>query len=117
MHATTNVHMTLNDHDLPLPIEVQHEFTGELFPWRGPSPFHFVAIPDHIASELHALSPLVTYGWGVIPVAVRIGDTEFTTSLFPKDGGYLLPVKDAVRRAEDLADGDEITVEMTIRPG
>jgi hypothetical protein len=109
--------MTANDTGFPLPIEVQHEFTGELFPWRGPSPYHFVAIPDHIAAELRALSPLVTYGWGVIPVAALIGETRFTTSLFPKDGGYLLPVKDAVRSAEDLADGDEVTVQMTIRPG
>lgn len=109
--------MTLSGTDFPLPIEVQHTFTGELFPWRGPSPFHFVPVPDGIAAELHALSPLVTYGWGVIPVTARIGETGFTTSLFPKDGGYLLPVKDAVRNAEDLADGDEVTVQLTLRPG
>jgi hypothetical protein len=48
-------------------------------------------------------------------VRVRIGDTDFTTSLFPKDGGYLLPIKDAVRKAEGLALGDGVLVEMAIR--
>ena len=57
---------------------------------------------------------LVTYGWGVIPVTVRIGETEWTTSLFPKNGGYLVPIKDVVRRAEGLALGDEPTVALTI---
>ena len=48
----------------------------------------------------------VSYGWGVIPVTVRIGEHEFTTSLFPKDGGYLVPIKDMVRKAEGLVLGD-----------
>jgi hypothetical protein len=51
----------------------------------------------------------------VIPVEARIGEVAFTTSLFPKDGGYLLPLKNAVRKPEGLAAGDEVSVEMTIR--
>ena len=58
---------------------------------------------------------MATYGWGVIPVAARIGDVDFTTSLFPKDGGYLLPLKDAVRKPSGITVGDEVTVEMTIK--
>ncbi|HEX2989748.1 MAG TPA: DUF1905 domain-containing protein, partial [Anaerolineales bacterium] len=57
---------------------------------------------------------LVTYGWGVIPVHVRIGSTEYTTSLFPKDGRYLVPVKASVRKAEDLQEGDTVTVRLEI---
>ncbi len=105
---------TDRDLPLPLPLEVRFEFAGELWYWRGPSPYHFVTVPEDASAELRALSPLVTYGWGVIPVSVRIGNTEFTTSLFPRDGGYALPIKDAVRLAEGLADGDELTVELTI---
>ncbi len=56
----------------------------------------------------------MSYGWGVIPVAAQIGDTEFTTSLFPKDGGYVVPVKDAVRRAEELEIGDTVTVGLHV---
>ena len=65
---------------------------------------------------MRSLSPLVSYGWGVIPVSVRIGETEWETSLFPKDGLYAIPIKDAVRRAEGLTDGDAVTVELTVRP-
>jgi hypothetical protein len=93
---------------------VHLEFRGEITYWRGPSPFHFIAVPDDGCREIHAISSLVTYGWGVIPVTARIGGTEWTTSLFPKDGGYLVPIKDAVRRAEGLALGDEPTIDLTI---
>jgi hypothetical protein len=57
----------------------------------------------------------VTYGWGVIPVEAQVGGADFTTSLFPKDGGYLLPLKDAVRRPAGITVGDEISVELTVR--
>jgi hypothetical protein len=46
---------------------------------------------------------------------VTIGRTTFATSLFPRDGGYLVPVKDAVRRAEDVALGDVVDLEVVIR--
>lgn len=91
------------------------EFEGEIFYWRGPSPYHYIAAPPDVAAELQAVSPLVTYGWGVIPVTVRIGETTWTTSLFPKDGGYLVPIKDKIRKGEGLAVGDVVTVELTVR--
>jgi hypothetical protein len=89
-------------------------FAGELWHWRGPSPFHFVTVPDQESAEIEAVSALVSYGWGCIPVEGRIGSTTFTTSLFPKHGGYLVPVKDAVRKAEHLELGDTLNVELTI---
>jgi hypothetical protein len=91
------------------------EFAGEIWYWRGPSPFHFVTVPDDGSTKLRAVSRAVTYGWGMIPVTVRIGRTEWTTALFPKDGRYVVPIKDAVRKAEGLAEGDSPTVELTIR--
>lgn len=93
---------------------VELEFSGELFDWRGPSPYHFVAVPEPEAAELDAVRAAVSYGWGVIPVAATIGRTAFRTSLFPKAGGYLVPVKDAVRRAERLAVGDVLTVRLVV---
>lgn len=90
------------------------QFSGELFHWRGPSPFHFVAVPDDAGARIRAVAAGVSYGWGVIPATVRIGATDFTTSLFPKDGGYLVPVKDLVRSAEQLDDGDTVSVLLTI---
>jgi len=96
-------------------LEARWEFPGELWYWRGPAPYHFIKVPEDVAAELHAMSPMVSYGWGVIPVKVRIGERDFTTSLFPKDGGYLVPIKDAVRKAEGLVPGEAVLVEMTIR--
>ena len=88
------------------------EFSGEIIHWRGPSPFHFVTVPEEQSAAIEAVASLVTYGWGVIPVQARIGETAFKTSLFPKGDMYLVPVKDAVRRAEDLALGDEVEVHL-----
>ncbi len=93
---------------------MQVEFIGELWYWRGPAPFHFITVPERESSAIQDMSRLVTYGWGMIPVAAQIEDTDWTTSLFPKDGGYVLPVKDAVRRAEGLEVGDTVTVRLTI---
>jgi len=90
------------------------EFRGEITYWRGPAPFHFIAVPADGCRQIHAISSLVTYGWGVIPVTARIGGTEWTTSLFPRHGGYLVPIKDVVRRAEGLTLGDEPAVALTI---
>jgi hypothetical protein len=91
------------------------EFTGEVWHWRGPAPFHFVTVPDDEGAQLSEVAPAVTYGWGMVPVRARIGTTEWRTALWPKDGGYLVPVKDAVRRAEGIELGDTVTVHLTVR--
>jgi hypothetical protein len=93
---------------------VELSFDGEIWYWRGPSPFHFVTVPTEESDQIHAVSALVTYGWGAVPVAARVGDTRWMTSLFPKDGGYLVPIRASVRLAEGLELGDEIRVTLTI---
>ncbi|WP_135229068.1 DUF1905 domain-containing protein [Deinococcus fonticola] len=93
------------------------EFTAELFQWRGPAPHYFVSVPDDLKGALKAASKLVTYGWGMIPVTVGIGGAEYDTSLFPKDGGYLVPIRADVRQAEALEEGQRLTVTLDIRTG
>lgn len=90
------------------------EFSGEVWFWRGPAPFHFVTVPEDESAALQATSSQVTYGWGMIPVEVRIGSTRWTTSLWPKDGGYVVPLKDKVRKAERIDVGDTVTVRLTV---
>jgi hypothetical protein len=94
---------------------MQVSFAGRVIEWRGPAPYHFVRLPDEVSADVHEVAGMATYGWGVIPVEARIGATAFETSLFPKDGGYLLPLKVAVRRPQSVSVGDDVTVEMTIR--
>lgn len=88
------------------------EFTGEVWFWKGPAPWYFVTVPEEECADLEATSPAVTYGWGMIPVTVQIGTTQWTTSLWPKDGRYIVPLKAAVRKAEGLDVGDTATVRL-----
>ncbi len=90
------------------------EFSGKIWFWMGPAPWYFVTVPAKQSRDLQAISRLVTYGWGVIPVYVRVGKTKWKTSLFPKDGRYLVPIKASVRKAENLEEGDDVTVHLEV---
>ena len=90
------------------------EFNGEVWHWRGPAPHHFVWVPDDEAEQIADAAAGVSYGWGMIPVAVTIGATRWTTSLWPKDGRYVVPLKAAVRRAEGIELGDDVSVLLSI---
>ena len=83
-------------------------FTAELFEWRGPAPFYWLALPPAASDYVREEAALATYGWGAIPVRVRVGGTEWETSLLPRDGAYVLPVKKDVRVRERLSDGDTV---------
>jgi hypothetical protein len=91
-------------------------FDATIIEWRGPAPFFYAPLPEAAAAEIRAAAKLVSYGWGVIPVEAVVGDVTFTTSLFPKDGGYLLPLKDKVRKPNAITAGDTIHVELTVQP-
>ena len=91
------------------------EFSGRVIEWRGPAPYYYLPLPEEAADDVHEVAAMATYGWGVIPVAARLGDVDFETSLFPKDGGYLLPLKDAVRKPQGITVGDQVSVELTIK--
>jgi uncharacterized protein DUF1905 len=90
------------------------DFSGEMWFWKGPAPWHFVTVPDPECGEIEAASAMVTYGWGMIPVTARIGATGWKTSLFPKDGRYIVPVKAWVRKAEGLEVGDTVRVNLAV---
>ncbi|MFD9214373.1 DUF1905 domain-containing protein [Streptomyces sp. NPDC087659] len=90
-------------------------FVGRVIEWRGPSPYFFVPVPDEQCADISEVAAMATYGWGVIPVEARIGEVGFATSLIPQDGGYLLPLKNAVRKPQGRSVGDDVTVEMTVR--
>ncbi len=90
------------------------KFDAEVIYWRGPAPFHFLPLSDAAAKKVRAEASRLTYGWGVIPVTATIGKLEFTTSLFPKDGGYLLPIKNAVRLPAQIEVGDRLSVTLTL---
>src|SRR5437764_3334921 len=94
------------------PASLRLEFSGELWYWRGPAPHYFVTVPEEHCHALKGIAGVVTYGWGMIPVQVRVGESEWKTSLFPKDGRYIVPIKARVRTAENLEEGKSVTVRL-----
>ena len=101
----------MSEHAEPL----QFRFEADVIDWRGPSPYFFAPLPPEEAAEIRRVARAASYGWGVIPVEATVRDVVFTTSLFPREGTYLLPLKDAVRRRTNVTAGDRIAVEMTVR--
>ncbi len=89
-------------------------FSAEIWFWKGPAPWYFVTVPEERCRALEQTSAVVSYGWGMIPVTAVIGGTRWTTSLFPKDGSYIVPLKVVVRRAEGIDDGDVVSVELEV---
>ena len=89
-------------------------FSGPIWHWRGPAPFYFVTVPADESDALRVIAGVVTYGWGMIPATVHIGQTTWQTALWPKDGGYIVPLKDSVRKAERLAEGDVVTIRLEV---
>lgn len=90
-------------------------FDSEIIEWRGPAPYYFVAMSESDSAELKDEARSLIY-WGQVPVRVVIDGTEFTTALFPRDGRYLVPLKDAVRKAAGLSVGDVVSVTLTPAP-
>ena len=91
-------------------------FSAELFEWRGPAPFYWLALPPEVCDYVRDEAEEASYGWGAVPVSVRVGDTDWETSLLPRDGGYVLPVKKDVRAKEHFGEGDTVHVEMRVAP-
>jgi len=93
---------------------VQLSFRGPIWFWKGPAPWYFVSVPDDQAAALASVAGVVSYGWGMIPVSARIGGTQWSTAMFPKDGTYLLPIRASVRASEGLVEGDAVDVHLLI---
>lgn len=89
-------------------------FSGEIWFWRGPAPFHFVTVPTVESEMIAEVASVVTYGWGMIPASVTIGSTTVTTALWPKDGGYIVPVKKLLQQREDVGVDDVVEVVLDI---
>ncbi len=90
------------------------EFEGAIWFWKGPAPRYFVTVPEEECRDLKAVSGFVTYGWGMIPATARIGKTAWKTSLFPKDGRYIVPIKASVRKAEKLEEGEQVIIRLEV---
>ena len=93
---------------------VELTFTALVFEWRGPAPHHFVAVPEGESAMLAAVSKAVTYGWGMIPVEVEVSGSQRTTALWPRQGGYVVPLRADLRRETGISTGDLVTVTIRV---
>lgn len=102
-----------------------HSITATLWIWttdKAPASWHFLTIDGSVGEAIHALALMRRLefgrkrGWGSVKVRATIGDTSWETSIFlAKDvGGWLLPVKASVRKAEGLVAGDDVTVALEV---
>lgn len=91
-------------------------FDAEVIHWRGPAPFIFAAVPRHHVAAIREAARIASYGWGCVPVAAEANGVRFTTSLFPRNDTYMVPLKKAMRAQADIAIGDVIamTIEISV---
>lgn len=93
-----------------------YDFTADLWEWQSKASWFFVTVPVEISDEIAARTEGFTNGFGSVRVRVRIGGSEWATSVFPdsKQQAYVLPVKKAVRQAESIAPGDSVNVRIEL---
>ena len=94
---------------------MEFTFKAKMWEWRGPAPFYFMSLPEQIAQEIQEQSAEITYGWGMIPVTATIGKTTFETSMFRKNGTYVLPIKNLVRLPEALVLDVSYKIHLSIK--
>lgn len=95
---------------------VTYDFTAPLWEWDAKAAWFFVTVPVDISDEIDARTEGFTNGFGSVKVRVRIGGSEWSTSVFPdsKQQAYVLPIKKAVRVAEKLKPGDAVRVHLEL---
>lgn len=93
-----------------------YRFTAELWLHQGDAAWYFVTLPHDVSDDIEARSADTSRGFGSVKVTVTVGDTTWSTSVFPdtKREAYVLPVKKSVRKAEGLDDGDDVTIRLDL---
>lgn len=94
---------------------MEREFTGTTYRWEARTDtWVFVDLPAGLADEIEALAGGVARSFGSLRVEARLGGSTWRTSIFPTSSTYLLPLKQAVRRAEGVELGGEVTVRLRV---
>ena len=90
-------------------------FDAELYPWEAGAGWVFITVPADISDAIDD-AVAMTGGFGSVKVNVQIGDTRWSTSLFPskQEQAYVLPIKKAVRKAEEIDIGDTASITLEV---
>ncbi len=100
-------------------IDLSFDFTAACWLWQAEkAAWHFVSLPKEKSEEIKFFNENVSSkkrGWGAVKVLAKIGNTEWSTSIFPqKEGTYILPIKASVRKAEKILVGNQVNVSLII---
>ena len=87
-------------------------FTSHMIEWRGPAPYYFISVPLEQSLQIKTFASAITYGWGVVYTHATIGETTWKTTLMPKEGLYLLPIRKVLRLDLKLEENQEIEVQL-----
>jgi hypothetical protein len=92
------------------------KFKAKLWVYSGKAAWYFVDLPQEESMQIKFNNIFRLRGFGSLPVIVRIGKTEWKTSIFPnsKTSSYLLPIKAIVRKSENLKEGDMVSLELRV---
>ena len=87
-----------------------------LYPGMGG--WHFITIGKKQAKDIDRKFGMMKRGWGSLPVSAKVGKSEWKTSIFPdrKTGTYLLAIKSAIRKKENIKIGDTVKITIEINP-
>jgi hypothetical protein len=96
-------------------------FTAPCWIYSGQGAWHFVSLPKELADELTHFTRATQggkrpAGWGTVRVMAQIGQTQWETSMFPdsKTQSYVLPIKAAVRYAENVLPERDVQISISV---
>ena len=89
------------------------EFVAEVWLAEGGS-WAFATVPAEVDADIRGLSGPPS-GFGSVRVEVVLGATTWRTSVFPdKTRGFVLPLKQQVRLAEEVDVGDRVRLRLRL---
>jgi len=90
---------------------------AKVWRWKQDAGWHFATVPKAQSAQIRSRFTGAKRGWGSVPVRVKIGETEWETSLFPqgKTGTYLFAIKASLRKEEGIEEGRVITAMVFLR--
>lgn len=94
----------------------QYSVQSKVWLYPGKGGWHFATLSPRHSAEISARFSMDAKSWGSLPARIRIGATEWSTSIFPdaKSGCYRFAIKAEVRHKEAIAAGDTITAAVRI---
>jgi len=98
-------------------IDLDFTFESEVWLWQAEKgAWHFVTLPHEMSEDIKVFTKHLARGFKSVKVQVTIGETSWSTSIFPskQNGSYILPLKAAVRKAEDFGVGDRVKIDLRI---